>query len=66
VSGSLRDQVTYPSLAGFQRRFDARVVECLNAAGLTKLAENPLGLDLAHEEWCAHATSSRSTHAAAS
>ena len=56
MSGSLRDQVTYPTLAGFQRRFDARVAECLHAAGLTKLAENPLGLELAHEEWCAHVT----------
>ncbi len=51
VSGSLRDQVTYPTLAGFQRRFDSRVTECLTAAGLSKLAANPLGLDLAHEEW---------------
>jgi ABC-type uncharacterized transport system fused permease/ATPase subunit len=55
VSGSLRDQVTYPTLAGFQRRFDSRVTECLTAAGLSKLAANPLGLDLAHEEWCARA-----------
>jgi hypothetical protein len=38
-------------LAGFQRRMDPRVLECLAAAGLSKLADNPQGLDLAHEEW---------------
>ena len=43
--------MTYPALAGFQRRFDARVRECLITAGLQKLADNPQGLDLAHAEW---------------
>lgn len=51
VSGTLRDQVTYPALAGFQRRFDARVEECLRAAGLGTLLDTPAGLDLSHEEW---------------
>lgn len=51
VSGSLRDQITYPTLVGFQRRFDDRVRECLVAVGLGKLADNPFGLDLTHEEW---------------
>lgn len=49
--GSLRDQVTYPKMYGFQRRFDERIVECLRAAGLSKLIDNPVGLDLQHEEW---------------
>jgi len=51
VSGTLRDQVTYPTLAGFQRRFDERVLECLRAAGLEKLADTPAGLDREHPEW---------------
>ena len=38
-----RPQVTYPTLAGFQRRFDERVVQCLQDAGLGKFAENPAG-----------------------
>jgi ABC-type uncharacterized transport system fused permease/ATPase subunit len=51
VSGTLRDQVTYPTLAGFQRRFDERVMECLRCAGLEKLADTPAGLDREHAEW---------------
>ena len=46
VSGSLREQLCYPTLAGFQRRFDGRILECLQAVGLGKLAESPAGLDL--------------------
>ena len=41
--------MTYPTLAGFQRRFDERVMQCLQDAGLGKLAEGPAGLDLQHE-----------------
>lgn len=51
VLGTLRDQVTYPKQMGFQKRFDERIVECLRMAGLTKLADNPEGLDLVREEW---------------
>ena len=51
VSGTLRDQVTYPALAGFQRRFDDRVMECLRFAGVDKLADTPAGLDREHTEW---------------
>lgn len=36
---------------GFQRRFDERILQCLQQAGLGKLAETPSGLDLGHEEW---------------
>ena len=38
-------------MAGFQRRFDDRILECLQVVGLGKLAESPAGLDLVHEEW---------------
>lgn len=38
-------------MMGFQRRFDERILQCLQMAGLGKLAETPAGLDLAHEEW---------------
>jgi len=51
VSGTLRDQITYPMLAGFQRRFDERVLECLRMAGVEKLAESAAGLDREHAEW---------------
>ena len=46
VSGPLREQLCYPTMAGFQRRFDGRILECLQAVGLDKLAESPAGLDL--------------------
>lgn len=51
VSGSLREQLCYPAMAGFQRHFDDRILECLQAVGLGKLAESPAGLDLVHDEW---------------
>ena len=51
ATGTLRDQVTYPHLSGFQRRFDARVMECLQLAGVGRLAETAAGLDREHAEW---------------
>lgn len=63
VSGSLREQLCYPAMAGFQRRFDDRILECLQAVGLGKLAESPAGLDLVRTSgYRAHYA--RTTHAA--
>lgn len=51
VSGTLRDQVTYPALAGSQRRFDSRVRDCLAKAGVAALGDSGAGLDREHAEW---------------
>ena len=49
VSGTLRDQVTYP-LPG-AKAHDARVLEALSMVNLLKLAEGDLGLDRAPHDW---------------
>lgn len=43
--------MTYPQLCGFQKRFDARILSCLEKAGVAKLAESGAGLDRVHDEW---------------
>lgn len=52
VSGTLRDQVTYPLTPG--PSCDAAVLDCLRRVGLAKLASGaaaPRGLDTAHHDW---------------
>lgn len=49
VIGTLRDQVAYPQMLGFNTANDSRIMECLEMAGITKLAS--AGLDRMHEEW---------------
>jgi ABC-type iron transport system FetAB ATPase subunit len=50
--GTLRDQVAYPQRLGFDRTHDTRIQECLDAAGMGKLAAASTGgLDLLHDEW---------------
>ena len=58
VSGTrgctLRDQVTYPAWfggGGTTPALDARVMECLALAGVSRLAATPAGLSRAHSEW---------------
>jgi ATP-binding cassette subfamily D (ALD) protein 3 len=50
VSGTLRDQVTYPLTPG--RGADEAVLDCLRRVRLDKLASHsPAGLDTAHHDW---------------
>ena len=51
VVGTLRDQVTYPELLGFDRASDERVRECLQQAGVGYLLGQHDGLDTLHHEW---------------
>mmetsp|Transcript_38344 Transcript_38344/g.53238 ORF Transcript_38344/g.53238 Transcript_38344/m.53238 type:complete len:696 (-) Transcript_38344:163-2250(-) len=51
VMGTLRDQIVYPATLGVDRSKDALILECLEMVGLHKLATQPAGLDLIHEEW---------------
>jgi ABC-type uncharacterized transport system fused permease/ATPase subunit len=53
VTGTLRDQVTYPKIMGMgdhaDAKVDAQVMACLALAGLTSIAtRSPLGLDQVH------------------
>eukprot|EP00667_Euglena_gracilis_P004532 EG_transcript_4554 len=51
VIGTLRDQVSYPVLLGFDSSHDDAIRRCLETAGVAKLAEGPEGLSRIHEEW---------------
>jgi ATP-binding cassette subfamily D (ALD) protein 3 len=52
VSGTLRDQVTYPLTPPRGGPEDAAVLDCLRRVGLDKLAaQSPAGLDAAHHDW---------------
>eukprot|EP00299_Pterocystis_sp_00344_P012968 c6298_g1_i1.p1 GENE.c6298_g1_i1~~c6298_g1_i1.p1 ORF type:complete len:689 (+),score=170.16 c6298_g1_i1:114-2069(+) len=51
VTGTLRDQVAYPTLLGHSRTRDAEILRCLLLAGVDKLASGPDGLDRLHDEW---------------
>ena len=52
VQGSLRDQVTYPTVGKkASPAEDEEIQRCLKLAGLKKILNNPDGLDLRHDEW---------------
>eukprot|EP00300_Choanocystis_sp_HF-7_P036960 c5292_g1_i1.p1 GENE.c5292_g1_i1~~c5292_g1_i1.p1 ORF type:complete len:683 (+),score=189.46 c5292_g1_i1:22-2049(+) len=51
VVGTLRDQVAYPTLLGFDESMDDQITRCLEMAGVGKLGKGPEGLARFHAEW---------------
>ena len=51
VIGTLRDQVAYPRMLGFDKMEDLEIAECLRMAGLGRMVESGAGLDAVEEEW---------------
>lgn len=51
VMGTLRDQVTYPEMKGFNAVDDDQVIECLRMAGLEKILGLDGGLEQCPAEW---------------
>jgi len=52
VLGTLRDQVTYPVVMGFDNSLDDAILEACELAGLTKVIEaQPEGLDTVCDDW---------------